>query len=103
MFIVNRFKIVRGKKDFEAVWRNRETHLDGVDGFHNFVWSGEQAEDHTLYASHSTWETRQHFSIGPSRMPLKAPTKMQVIIHTCTSAILILKVLKSLMASRIAS
>ncbi len=65
MFIaMNRFKIVKGKEeDFETVWRNRETHLDGVDGFHNFcLVRGEQTKDYTLYASHSTWETRQHFS-----------------------------------------
>ena len=31
---MNRFKIVIGREeDFENIWRNRETHLDGVSGF----------------------------------------------------------------------
>ena len=34
---MNRFKIVLGKeKEFEDVWYNRDTHLDGVKGFKNF-------------------------------------------------------------------
>ena len=34
---MNRFKIVDGlEKEFEAVWINRETHLDKVPGFKNF-------------------------------------------------------------------
>ena len=34
---MNRFKIVLGKeKDFENVWKNRDTHLEGVKGFKNF-------------------------------------------------------------------
>ena len=35
MFIaMNRFKIVLGKeKDFENVWRKRDSYLDDVDGF----------------------------------------------------------------------
>ena len=35
MFLaLNRFKIVKGKeKAFEKIWRERDTHLKGVDGF----------------------------------------------------------------------
>ena len=35
MFIaMNRFKIVLGKEElFEKVWRERDTHLNGVEGF----------------------------------------------------------------------
>jgi len=34
---MNRFKIVVGKEDeFEAVWKSRETHLDGIKGFKKF-------------------------------------------------------------------
>jgi len=38
MFIaMNRFKIVLGKeKDFEDVWRKRDSYLDDVDGFKEF-------------------------------------------------------------------
>ena len=34
---MNRFKIVPGKEvEFEKVWRERDTHLDGVNGFKEF-------------------------------------------------------------------
>ena len=34
---MNRFKIAIGREeDFENIWRNRETHLDDVDGFKKF-------------------------------------------------------------------
>ena len=38
MFIaMNRFKIVLGKeKEFEEVWKNRDTHLNDVHGFKEF-------------------------------------------------------------------
>ena len=38
MFIaMNRFRIALGhEEDFEAVWRNRESFLDGVPGFETF-------------------------------------------------------------------
>ena len=48
MFIaMNRFKIVIGKeKDFENVWKNRETHLEGVPGFKKFnLVKGEKKDD----------------------------------------------------------
>ena len=64
MFIaMNRFQIVPGKeKDFEEVWRNRDTHLEDVSGFREFqLVKGQQKDDHTLYASHSVWETRDAF------------------------------------------
>ena len=64
MFIaMNRFKIVLGKEDqFENVWRERDTHLKGVPGFKNFnLVKGNTFEDYTLYASHSIWETKDHF------------------------------------------
>ena len=60
---MNRFKIVLGKeKDFELVWKNRETHLDGVPGFLEFhLVKGVTDESHTLYASHSTWNSEKDF------------------------------------------
>ena len=38
MFIaMNRFKIVLGKEmEFEKVWRERDTHLEGTKGFKEF-------------------------------------------------------------------
>ena len=57
---MNRFKIKNGnEKDFENLWRNRETFLDKVEGFKKFnLIKGEKFEDYTLYASHSTWSSK---------------------------------------------
>jgi len=64
MFIaMNRFQVLRGKEaEFEAVWLSRETHLEAVPGFLKFnLLRGPTLEDHTLYASHSQWESRAAF------------------------------------------
>ena len=64
MFIaMNRFRVCKGSEDaFEAVWLNRDTHLEKVPGFVEFrLLKGPQTEDHTLYASHSTWRSRAAF------------------------------------------
>ena len=64
MFVaMNRFKIVKGKeKDFENVWKNRNTYLADVPGFKTFnLVKGEEKVDYTLYASHSIWKTKDDF------------------------------------------
>ena len=64
MFIaMNRFRIARGREaEFERVWSERDSHLERVDGFVAFrLLRGPEAEDHTLYASHSTWRDRAAF------------------------------------------
>ena len=64
MFIaMNRFRIVLGKeKEFENVWKNRNTHLEGVSGFKEFhLVKGETNGEHTLYASHSIWNSKNDF------------------------------------------
>ena len=64
MFVaMNRFRIARGREaDFERVWAERDTHLDGVPGFLEFrLLRGPEADDHTLYASHSIWTDRGAF------------------------------------------
>ena len=64
MFIaMNRFKVVKGcEADFEKVWRSRETRLAEMSGFREFhLLRGPEAEDHTLYASHTVWESRADF------------------------------------------
>ena len=60
---MNRFKIVLGKeKAFEDVWKNRETHLENVPGFKKFnLVKGDKNKDHTLYASHSIWDSETSF------------------------------------------
>ena len=64
MFIaMNRFKIAPGKEsEFIDIWKNRESHLDGVPGFRSFnLLQGASSDEHTLFASHSVWESRQAF------------------------------------------
>jgi heme-degrading monooxygenase HmoA len=60
---MNRFKIVKGKeKEFENVWRTRDSYLKDIEGFINFnLIKGETYEDYTLYASHSSWKTEKNF------------------------------------------
>jgi len=64
MFIaMNRFKIAPGfEEGFEKVWRDRETFLSEVPGFKTFaLLKGPKSDDHTLYASHSVWASRDAF------------------------------------------
>ena len=60
---MNRFRIAKGQEPaFERIWAERETHLDDVPGFGEFhLLRGPEADDHTLYASHTVWESRKHF------------------------------------------
>ena len=64
MFIaMNRFRIVKGQEaEFERVWAERQSFLDEVPGFVEFhLLRGPDAEDHTLYASHTLWKSTKHF------------------------------------------
>jgi heme-degrading monooxygenase HmoA len=64
MFIaMNRFRVAKGSEAaFEQVWMSRDSHLDKVPGFVEFhLLRGPEAEDHTLYASHTVWENRAVF------------------------------------------
>ena len=64
MFIaMNRFKVIKGSEaDFEQVWLSRDTHLDKVPGFVEFhLLKGPELDDHTLYASHTVWQSRAAF------------------------------------------
>jgi heme-degrading monooxygenase HmoA len=60
---MNRFRIIPGCEDaFETVWRNRDSHLKTVPGFLEFhLLRGPSQADHTLYASHSLWQSRADF------------------------------------------
>ncbi|MDP6342441.1 MAG: antibiotic biosynthesis monooxygenase [Alphaproteobacteria bacterium] len=64
MFIaMNRFRIRKGEESaFETLWRERDSHLDEVPGFVEFqLLRGLEADDHTLYASHTVWRSAAHF------------------------------------------
>src|SRR6478735_7926796 len=60
---MNRFRVVKGSEaDFEQVWQSRDTYLDKVPGFVEFhLLRGPEAEDHTLYASHTVWANHAAF------------------------------------------
>jgi heme-degrading monooxygenase HmoA len=60
---MNRFSVRLGEeKAFEDVWLGRDTQLGGVPGFVGFhLLRGPTAEDHTLYASHTLWRSREAF------------------------------------------
>ena len=64
MFIaMNRFKVKLGEeKNFEDIWKNRDSHLNDVPGFKKFnLIKSESNEKYTLYASHSEWGSKQDF------------------------------------------
>ena len=64
MFIaMNRFRIAPGREDvFEELWRNRDSHLEGVPGFREFqLLRGPSDDEATLFASHTVWESREAF------------------------------------------
>ena len=67
MFIaMNRFTINEGHETaFEDVWRNRDSSLKEMPGFETFhLLKGPRNEEtkQTLYASHTVWQTKQHFT-----------------------------------------
>lgn len=64
MFIaMNRFHIKPGCEEvFLEIWRERDTHLADVPGFKQFnLLQGPTTDEHTLFASHSEWESRADF------------------------------------------
>jgi len=64
MFIaMNRFKVLVGReKEFEDVWRTRDSFLGDVPGFLGFhLLRGATGDEHTLYSSHSTWADQVSF------------------------------------------
>ena len=64
MFIaMNRFRVAKGSEAaFEEVWASRDSYLDQVPGFVEFhLLKGPEADDHTLYASHTVWQNHAAF------------------------------------------
>ncbi|NRB55809.1 MAG: antibiotic biosynthesis monooxygenase [Salinicola sp.] len=64
MFIaMNRFRVNPARtQEFETLWLERETHLQGLTGFVEFqMLRGPEEEDHVLYASHTVWRSRADF------------------------------------------
>lgn len=78
MFIaMNRFQVRKGSEEaFEAVWRNREIHIATEPGFVAFhLLRGPEAEDHTLFASHTIWESEAHFTTWTKSEAFRAAHK----------------------------
>ena len=61
MFVaMNRFKVATGQEAaFEQIWRGRQSHLKGVQGFVQFALL--KAEPEGEYISHSTWADKDSF------------------------------------------
>ncbi len=61
---MNRFQIAIGHEtDFEELWRNRDSQLDGVAGFKEFrLLRGPTGDEATLYASHTVWYSKAAFA-----------------------------------------
>ena len=60
---MNRFRVKKGSEDaFEKVWLTRDSYLDRMPGFVEFhLLKGPAADDHTLYASHTVWQSKAAF------------------------------------------
>lgn len=60
---MNRFQVCRGREAaFEELWTSRDTHLKGTPGFIAFhLLRGAEADDHTLFSSHSVWASEEAF------------------------------------------
>jgi heme-degrading monooxygenase HmoA len=60
---MNRFRVRKGSEEaFAAVWRNRDSHLKDVPGFVEFhLLQGPSEDEHTLFASHTIWASREAF------------------------------------------
>lgn len=64
MFIaMNRFAVKPGcEEEFEALWRNRESHIDKLPGFRQFhLLRGPEKDGSTLYSSHVIWDSKEAF------------------------------------------
>ena len=60
---MNRFTVpLENAVDFEELWLSRESHLQEMDGFVSFhMLKGPEDDGRILYASHTTWQSEQHF------------------------------------------
>ena len=89
MFIaMNRFKVVKGEEAaFETVWSSRKTRLDEMPGFLSFhLLKGPEKEDHTLYSSHTSWVSKEDFTVWTkSEQFRESQTLEQAIIKNLAS------------------
>jgi heme-degrading monooxygenase HmoA len=71
LIALNRFRVAKGSEAaFEHVWLSRDSHLEKVPGFVKFhLLKGPEAEDHTLYASHTVCATSSAQAIDANNYP----------------------------------
>lgn len=74
---MNRFKVIKGQEnDFEAAWKARDLHLPKMKGFVEFhLLRGPEHDDHTLYASHTTWASELDFQAWTNSEAFRASHK----------------------------
>ncbi|MEN9062287.1 MULTISPECIES: antibiotic biosynthesis monooxygenase family protein [Ponticoccus] len=60
---MNRFTVpLENAAEFEELWLSRESRLHELDGFVSFhMLKGPEEEGRILYASHTVWQTEEHF------------------------------------------
>ena len=60
---MNRFEVAaENATAFEAMWQNRESYLDEMEGFMSFsLLRGPEKEGQILYSSHTVWATKADF------------------------------------------
>ncbi|GAA3575849.1 MULTISPECIES: antibiotic biosynthesis monooxygenase family protein [Marinobacter] len=60
---MNRFRITPGKEqEFIEIWQGRDSYLDEVPGIQSFhLLQGPKHEDHTLFSTHTVWDSEQAF------------------------------------------
>lgn len=60
---MNRFTVpLENAAEFEELWLSRESRLNELDGFVAFhMLKGPEEDGKLLYASHTVWETEDHF------------------------------------------
>ena len=63
---MNRFKVQNGSEsDFEDIWKSRDSTLDQMMGFREFLLLRgpvNEAEGYTLFASHTVWASKDDFT-----------------------------------------
>ncbi|MBK1636973.1 antibiotic biosynthesis monooxygenase family protein [Rhodovulum adriaticum] len=74
---MNRFKVAPGHEEaFEAMWKNRDSHLETVPGFVSFhLLKGPEKDGYTLYASHTFWESEAAFTAWTKSEAFRAAHK----------------------------
>lgn len=60
---MNRFTVpIENAAEFEELWLSRESRLHEMAGFVSFhMLKGQEEDGKILYASHTLWETEDHF------------------------------------------